>query len=95
MQLQKQQKAFYQVNPLQTTKLYGKVIEHSKFNGNETIIDAYSGVGTIGMILSKSVKNVISVENNKQAVSAAIVNSKNICYNGKVDLIGYFKKNKN
>ena len=70
-------KAFYQVNPLQTTKLYGKVIEHSKFNGSETIIDAYSGVGTIGMILSKSVKNVISVENNKQAVSAAIVNSKN------------------
>lgn len=70
-------KAFYQVNPLQTIKLYGKVIEHSKFTGNETIIDAYSGVGTIGMILSKNVKNVISVENNKQSVNAAIVNAKN------------------
>lgn len=70
-------KAFYQVNPIQTIKLYGKVIEHSNFNGNETIIDAYSGVGTIGMILSSSVKQVISVENNKQSVSAAIVNAKN------------------
>ena len=44
---------------------------------NEIIIDAYSGVGTIGMFLSDKVSKVISVENNKQAHSAAIVNAKN------------------
>lgn len=70
-------KSFYQINPYQTTKLYQKVFELAKFKGNETIIDAYSGVGTIGMILSKNVKNVISVENNRQAVDAAIINAKN------------------
>ena len=69
-------KSFYQVNPYQTEKLYNKVVEFAKFNKNDMIIDAYSGVGTIGMILSKYVSNVISVENNKQAVEAAIVNAK-------------------
>lgn len=70
-------KSFYQINPYQTTKLYKCVEDFAKFKGSETIIDAYSGVGTIGMILSKNVKNVISVENNKQAVEAAIINAKN------------------
>lgn len=69
-------KSFYQVNPYQTEKLYNKIVEFAKFNKNDMIIDAYSGVGTIGMILSKYVSNVISVENNKQAVEAAIVNAK-------------------
>lgn len=69
-------KSFYQVNPYQTEKLYNKVVEFAKFDKKDTIIDAYSGVGTIGMILSKYVSNVISVENNKQAVEAAIINAK-------------------
>lgn len=69
-------KSFYQVNPYQTEKLYTEVEKVANLNKTDTIIDAYSGVGTIGMILSKHVKNVISVENNKQAVDAAIVNSK-------------------
>ena len=69
-------KSFYQVNPLQTLKLYSKIREFASFNGDEIIVDAYSGVGTIGMILSKDVKEVVCVENNKQAVSAAISNGK-------------------
>ncbi len=69
-------KAFYQVNAEQTKKLYGKVVEFANFKKTETIIDAYSGVGTIGMILSSNVKQVISVENNKQSVIAAIQNAK-------------------
>lgn len=69
-------KSFYQVNPYQTLKLYNKVRELAKFKGDEIIVDAYSGVGTIGMILSQDVKEVISVENNKQAVLAGILNAK-------------------
>ena len=69
-------KSFYQINPKQTEKLYQEVIDNCKINKNETLIDAYSGIGTIGMILSKNAKEVISVENNPQAHKAAIMNAK-------------------
>jgi 23S rRNA (uracil1939-C5)-methyltransferase len=69
-------KSFFQVNPEQTHKLYNTVIDYANLTGTETLIDAYSGVGTIGMVLSKNAKQVISVESNKQAVMAAIENAK-------------------
>ncbi|MBO7078779.1 MAG: 23S rRNA (uracil(1939)-C(5))-methyltransferase RlmD [Bacilli bacterium] len=69
-------KSFYQVNPIQVEYLYKEVVDAVKFDGSETIIDAYSGIGTIGLILSKSVGKVISVENNRQAYLAAIQNAK-------------------
>lgn len=69
-------KSFYQINPKQTEKLYQEVIDNCKINKNEILIDAYSGIGTIGMILSKNAKEVISVENNPQAHKAAIMNAK-------------------
>lgn len=69
-------KSFYQINHEQTEKLYAKAIDLAKLTGNETLIDAYSGIGTIGMIASAHVRNVISVELNKDAVKDAIVNSK-------------------
>ena len=69
-------KSFYQVNPIQVEHLYKEVINALKFDGTETIIDAYSGIGTIGLILSKNVGRVISVENNRQAYLAAIQNAK-------------------
>ncbi len=69
-------KAFYQINTLQTQNLYEKIKLLANFNKNETIIDAYSGVGTIGLILASSVKEVISIENNQQSVRAAILNAK-------------------
>lgn len=69
-------KSFYQVNPLQAEKLYNQVKIYGEFNKNDIIIDAYSGVGTIGLYLSDGVNKVISVENNKQAHHAAIKNSK-------------------
>lgn len=69
-------KSFFQINPEQTEKLYRKVLAMAAFTGTETVIDAYSGVGTIGIILSTSVAKVISVENNQQAVRAAISNAK-------------------
>lgn len=69
-------KSFFQVNPKQAERLYSKVMEYATLDNTKTIIDAYSGVGAIGMYLSKFCKNVISVENNKQAFLAAIYNAK-------------------
>lgn len=69
-------KSFYQVNPVQTEVLYGKAIEYAGLTGKETVIDAYSGIGTIGMIVSDHAKQVISVELNGDAVRDAISNAK-------------------
>ena len=69
-------KSFYQVNPVMTEVLYSKAIEAAKLEGNETVFDAYSGIGTIGMIASKACKNVISVEIIKEAVADARRNAK-------------------
>ncbi len=69
-------KSFYQVNPIQTEVLYNKAIEMAKLKGNETVIDAYCGIGTIGLIVSSKVKKVIGVEVNNDAVKDAIRNAK-------------------
>ncbi len=68
--------SFYQVNPVQTEKLYNKVIDLANLKGHETVIDAYCGIGTIGLIASKKVKEVIAVENNSDAVKNAKENAK-------------------
>lgn len=69
-------KAFYQINPVQTEILYGKALEFADFKGKEKIIDAYCGTGTIGIIASKSVKSVIGIEINKDAVKDARENAR-------------------
>lgn len=69
-------KSFYQVNPIQTEVLYNKAIEMAKLKGNETVIDAYCGIGTIGLIVNSKVKDIIGVEVNKDAVKDAIKNAK-------------------
>ena len=68
-------KAFYQINPTQTEVLYSKALEYAKLNGNETVIDAYCGTGTIGILASRSAKKVIGVELNTDAVKDAKVNA--------------------
>ena len=55
---------------------YSKALEFAGFDGSERIVDAYSGVGTIGIIASDSVKEVISVEQNREAVNDAKKNAK-------------------
>ena len=70
-------KSFYQVNPVQTEILYNKAIEMARLNGDETVIDAYCGIGTIGLILNDKVKDVIGVELNSDAVKDAIKNARN------------------
>ncbi|WP_347861041.1 23S rRNA (uracil(1939)-C(5))-methyltransferase RlmD [Salimicrobium sp. PL1-032A] len=69
-------RSFYQINPVQTEKLYGKAVELAGLTGKETVVDAYCGIGTIGLIASKQAGNVIGVEMNKGAVKDAIRNSK-------------------
>lgn len=68
--------SFYQVNSLQTTKLYNKAIELADLKGREKVIDAYCGIGTIGIIASFKAKSVIGVELNGEAVKDAISNAK-------------------
>ncbi len=70
-------KSFYQVNPIQTEKLYGKAIEFAALTGKETVLDAYCGTGTIGMIASDKAGKVIGVELNPDAVRDARNNAKN------------------
>lgn len=70
-------KSFYQVNPLQTQKMYSKAIELAELDGSEEALDCYSGVGTIGIIASRHVRHVTSVEINGDAVRDAIWNAKN------------------
>jgi 23S rRNA (uracil1939-C5)-methyltransferase len=69
-------KSFYQVNPVQTEKLYGKALEFAALTGKETLLDAYCGTGTIGMIASDKAAKVIGVESNPDAVKDARANAK-------------------
>lgn len=63
--------SFYQVNPIQTEKLYGKVLEAAGLTGTETVMDLYCGIGTISLFLAQKAKEVYGVEIVPQAVSDA------------------------
>jgi 23S rRNA (uracil1939-C5)-methyltransferase len=69
-------KSFYQINPVQTETLYGKAVEFADLTGKERVIDAYCGIGTIGIIASKGAGEVIGCELNSDAVKDARVNAK-------------------
>ncbi len=69
-------KSFYQINPVQTEVLYGKAMEYAQLTGRETVLDAYCGVGTIGLIASKNAGKVLGVELNRDAVKDAVANAK-------------------
>ncbi len=68
--------SFYQVNPVQTENLYKTAIEYAGLGRKETVIDAYCGIGTIGLVAAKRAKNVIGVELNPDAVRDARINAK-------------------
>ena len=69
-------RSFYQVNPVQTKNLYEKAISLAGLTGNERVMDAYCGIGTIGLIASRDAREVISVELNPDAVRDAVTNAK-------------------
>lgn len=68
-------KSFYQINYAGTEILYSKAMEYASISEDEVVIDAYAGVGTIGIIASQYAKEVISVELNKDAVRDAKINA--------------------
>lgn len=70
-------KSFYQINPVQTEVLYNKAMEYADLNGNETVLDTYCGIGTIGIVAAKrGAGRVVGVELNGDAVRDAVVNAK-------------------
>ena len=68
--------SFYQINPVQTKKLYEKAIELAQLNGTQTVLDAYCGVGTIGICACDKAKKVYAVESVKDAIIDAKKNAK-------------------
>lgn len=68
-------RSFYQVNPAQTEKLYRTAIGFAGLTGRETVIDAYCGVGTIGLCAARSAGQVIGVERSPDAVRNAKANA--------------------
>lgn len=69
-------KSFYQVNSVQTEKLYATAIELAELTGKEMVIDAYCGIGTISLIAAEKAEEVIGVELNGDAVRDANTNKK-------------------
>lgn len=68
--------SFYQINSEQTEILYKKAIKMAELKDTDTVIDAYCGIGTIGIIASDKAKEVIGVELNSDAVKDARINAK-------------------
>lgn len=64
-------RSFFQVNPVQVEVLYNKVLEYAKLTGEETVIDAYCGIGSITLFLARSAKKVYGIEIVPEAVSDA------------------------
>lgn len=69
-------KSFYQINPVQTEKLYNKAMDFAHLDAKSRVIDAYCGIGTIGLVAAKTAGEVIGVELNPDAVKDAISNCK-------------------
>ena len=68
--------SFFQVNPMQTEKLYAKTLEYAGLTGNETVWDLYCGIGTISLFLAKNARKVYGVEIVPQAIEDARNNAK-------------------
>ena len=69
-------KSFYQINPTQTEKLYSLAVEYASLTESSRVLDAYCGIGTIGLVAAKSGCEVIGVEVNSAAVKDAKANAK-------------------
>ena len=67
--------SFFQVNPIQTEKLYNKALEYANLTGKETVWDLYCGIGSISLFLAKAAKKVIGVEIVPEAIDNARENA--------------------
>ena len=68
-------RSFYQVNPVQTEILYNTAVDFAQLSGEEKILDAYCGTGTIGISAADNVKSIVGVEINGEAVKDAVKNA--------------------
>ena len=68
--------SFFQVNPVQTEKIYNKALEYANLTGNEIVWDLYSGIGSISLFLAKKAKQVLGVEIVPEAIADAKINAK-------------------
>ncbi|KXH86779.1 23S rRNA (uracil(1939)-C(5))-methyltransferase RlmD [Sporosarcina sp. HYO08] len=64
-------RSFYQINPVQTEVLYGQALEYAQLTGDEMVIDAYCGIGTISLFLAQKANEVYGVEIVPQAIEDA------------------------
>lgn len=78
--------SFFQVNPVQTEKLYLKALEYAKLTGDETVFDAYCGTGTITLFLSQKAKKVYGVE----IIEPAIINARENARINNIDNAEFF-----
>lgn len=67
--------SFYQVNPVQTRKLYGQALKYAGLTGEETVWDLYCGIGTISLFLAQKAKKVYGVEIVPEAIADAKENA--------------------
>lgn len=89
-------RSFYQINPAQTEVLYKKAMEFAELRGKERVLDAYCGIGTIGICAADKALSVVGVEKNESAVKDARVNAalngvKNAVYEA-ADAADYMKR---
>ncbi len=75
--------SFFQVNPIQVQKLYGEALKYAKLSKSDTVLDAYAGVCTIGLLAAPHVKKVTSVE----LVKSAVINGRNNAKLNKIENI--------
>lgn len=73
-------KSFYQVNPVQTEELYKKAISYAELTGNEVVVDAFCGIGTIGLTAAPFAKTVLGMD----VVKSSIENAKRNAINNKI-----------
>lgn len=78
--------SFFQVNPIQTYKLYSKALEYADLKGNEIVIDAYCGIGSISLFLAQKAKKVLGIE----IVAPAIKNAKDNAKLNNIDNAEFF-----
>lgn len=69
-------RSFYQVHPVQMITLYQKAIMFAQLKKDDVVLDLYSGIGTISLLVAKHVKKVVAVENNPKAHGDAVMNKK-------------------
>ncbi len=80
--------SFYQVNPIQTEKLYSLALEYAGLTGRETVWDLYCGIGTISLFLAKKAGQVYGVEIVPQAIADARENAKRNCVENATFFVG-------